>query len=184
MRRTLILTALCLMMIAPVSDARRAKRGKAWEGRPPREAIEAFRLYKLTEYLELDEDMAAKVYPRLAAIDAKRDEFAKARREMMKELREMMSKDKPNYSKAAGLAEKIRGLRIENHQRMEQLHDELFGLFNDEQKAKFVLFQTRFERRLKEMANKAGKHGGRPDRHGGPDGCDGPGGPGPHGGGW
>jgi len=163
---TLALALLALVAtLAPqaVQAQRFGARGQQpwgnWDQKPPREMVESFRLYKLTEYLELDEEQTAQIYPRLAAMRNASDEHRTQVREKMKELGEQVEAEK--WGKAADLAEEIHGLRGEHQTAMHQMQEELMGLLSDEQKAKYVVFERRFERHLQRMMHRA-RTGDRP----------------------
>jgi Spy/CpxP family protein refolding chaperone len=125
------------------------QRGQFWEQeRRPEKMVEAFRLYKLTEYLELDEDQTAKIYPRMAEMKTLREEHHQAMQEKLEELRELLAAEKPEVKKAAALAREIQDSKNQMHDKMKKLEDGLFDVLSPEQQAKFVLFQHKFREHL------------------------------------
>jgi len=152
--------------------------GKSWRGeseldRPPREMIEAFRLFKLTEELELTEGQTTKIYPMLAELSKDREESQKAMRIKVKELRELLDEEKIDERSAAKLALEIHDMRYENHEAHHSVQTRIMELLDDGQKAKFVLFDQMFERHLRSVKERMhdrqdgkrrpGPPGGRPD---------------------
>ncbi len=152
--------------------------GKSWRGenefdRPPREMIEAFRLFKLTEELILTEEQTTKIFPMLAELSNAREENQETLREKMKELRDLLDEDKVDERSAAKLALEIHDMRYENHEAHHKTQTRIMDVLDDEQKAKFVLFEQSFERHLRSVKERMhdrkdgdrrpGPPGGRPD---------------------
>lgn len=179
-RSTLSLTLAALWVaVAAVAMAQpepprapRAPRGpeRPWQGKhDPREMTEAFRLYKMTEYLELTEEQTAKLFPRMAAARKAHEEGMDQARAKMKELRELVKKE--DWAKGAKLAEEIHALRGEQMRKHHEAMADLTKLFTDEQRAKFALFEQRFQGHLQRVGERM--HARAPRMPGGP------GGPGP-----
>ncbi len=154
---------------------------KGWRGdrddhRPPREMLEAFRLFKLTEELELSEEQTTKIYPLLAEANNDREKGHEAIQEKMKELRELLDEEKVDEKKAAKLAMDIHEMRGEFHEKNHAAQTKLLELLDDGQKAKFMLFEQRFERHLRDVKERVhDRFGG--DRRPGPPGMRGDGPP-------
>ncbi|MBN2170658.1 MAG: hypothetical protein JW819_04960 [Candidatus Krumholzibacteriota bacterium] len=175
-----VLAAVAVMAPQAGQAQRHGTRGQRpwgnWDQKPPREMVESFRLYKLTEYLELDESQTSQIFPRLAEMNNLTDEHRKLVREKMKELGEQVKAEK--YGKAASLAEEIHRLRGEHQAAMHRMQGELMRLLSDEQKAKYMVFEQRFERHLQRMMHRA-QTGDMPGPGGmGPRGNQGPNAPG------
>jgi Spy/CpxP family protein refolding chaperone len=151
-RRTLTLTLMAgLLLVATAALAQPPKRpDKQWrQMKDPREMTEAFRLYKMTEYLELTEDQTAKIFPRMAALRKAQDEAMDQIRDKQKELRELV--DKEDWSKGAKLADEIFALKGAQMQKHHQAMGDIMKLLNDEQRAKMQLFERRFAGHLERM---------------------------------
>lgn len=162
-RSTLSLTlAALLLATAAVAMAQpAAPRGpkaprapeRPWQGkRNPREMTEAFRLYKMTEYLELTEDQTAKLFPRMAAARKAHDKGMDEVRAKMKELRQLVKTEK--WSEGAKLAAEIHAMRGEAMQRHHEAMGDLMKLLTDEQRAKFALFEQRFQGHLQRVGER------------------------------
>ncbi len=129
---------------------------KAWRGdrddhRPPREMLEAFRLFKLTEELELTEEQTTKIYPLLAEANKDRENGHDALQEKMKELRELLDEEKVDEKKAAKLAMDIHEMHWDFQERNHAAQSRLLELLDDGQKAKFMVFEHKFERHLRQV---------------------------------
>jgi len=123
-----------------------------WREGPPRKMVEGFRLYKLTEFLELSEDQTEKVYPRIAEMNRLHDEHREQIQAKMKELETLVDEEKAG--EAAKLAMEIHKLRGDFQALMHGKQGELMKLLSDEQQAKYVLFESRFEGHLQNVAGR------------------------------
>jgi hypothetical protein len=124
------------------------------EGRRAHEMVEAFRLYRLTEYLELTETQTAKVYPKLAEMQRVREEHMEAVQAKMDALAEMLEADKVQADKAAAQAREIRDLQNEHFTRMHALESDLMGMLDQVQQAKYVIFESHFQKHLNRVARR------------------------------
>jgi len=136
--------------------------------RPPGEMIEGFRLFKLTEELQLTEEQTVNVYPLIAEMNRQRDKSHEAIDAKMRELRALLDGDKADMRKAAGLAMDIHKMRGEQAMEHHAAQGKLLGLLSEEQKARFVLFEQMFNRHLREVKERMrerfdGDGPGRPD---------------------
>lgn len=172
--KKLILTAT-LIMVAGLAFAQPGHRGmdRPWRhgDQQPREMVQSFRLFKLTEALNLSEDQTVKIFPLIASMNAQREEQQETMQEKMKELRDLLGEDKVNSRKASALAVEIHEMRGEMQARMHDHQSQLLDLLDDEQKAEFILFEHQFERHLRGLKDRMHHRG-----DGGPGGFrDGPG---------
>ncbi len=178
-RSTLSLTlAALLLAVAATAMAQPAPcraDERPWRGKQnPREMTEAFRLYKMTEYLELSEEQTAKLFPRMAAVRKAQQEGMDKVREKMKELRQLVKKE--DWAKGAKLAEEIHAMRGEQMRKHHEAMGDLMKLLTVEQRAKFALFDQRFQGHLQRVGERMhARHPGARDMRGMRDGM------GPHG---
>ncbi len=178
--RILIFLALVLGLAAPVQAQQRpmgpppvdqgdeeffADPGR--DGSPPNERrqevlkkIEAVRIWRLTEALQLDEKTAAKFIPAISALDRSRRELMQTNYEIKREIRAALEAEKPDERKLKTALDKLR----QNHREMMSLQDkELEAAKNHltiEQQARYVLFQQDFRREMRGMIGQA--RGGGP----------------------
>ena len=174
---SLTLAAFLLMAAATAMAQPGPRRAgeRPWRGKQnPREMTEAFRLYKMTEYLELSEEQTAKLFPRLAAARKAQEEGMGKVQEKMKELHQLVKKE--DWAKGAKLAEEIHALRGEQMRKHHEAMGDLMKLLTDEQRAKFALFDQRFQGHLQRVGERMhAQHPGAMDMRGMHDGM------GPHG---
>jgi len=152
--RKIALTLLIVLVAGTVlaqPPGPRSWRGDRDFDRPPKEMIEGFRLFKLTEELELTEEQTAKIYPLLAEMNKDRDRQREAMQEKMKRLRDMLDDEKIDARKAADLAMEIHKSRLEMLESQHAKQTKLLSLLSDEQKAKYMLFDQMFDRHLRNV---------------------------------
>ncbi|MHB8846713.1 MAG: hypothetical protein ACYC7L_18435 [Nitrospirota bacterium] len=135
-----------------------------------RKKVEAVRLARLTETLQLDEKTAAKFIPVITAIEQKRRSLTKENRETMGELKIMLHANPPDESKL-----KIAISAIEkNRHEIASLRDKEYSAAKDSltvtQMARYLLFNQDFQREMRGMVEGARhpRRGSPPGTGGGP----------------
>jgi precorrin-4 methylase len=129
-----------------------------------RKKVEAVRLARLTEALQLDEKTAAKFIPSVTAIEQKRRALLKENQETMKELKIMLHATPPDEAKL-----KVAIASIEKNRRdIFTLRDKEFTVARDNltvpQMARYILFNQEFQQEMRGMVE-----GARAPRRGGAD---------------
>lgn len=126
-----------------------------------RENIETLRMWRLLEILDLSSEQSTQFLPILKEFqDAKRD-FRNSRRELLEELESALQSEKTDEKR---LRENLAGLddaRKEFQLELEKFLNRSREILTVEQQAKLMLFEERFERRLKESIEHMRKRGPR-----------------------
>ncbi|MBI1824044.1 MAG: hypothetical protein HYR80_08045 [Nitrospirae bacterium] len=125
--------------------------------------IELMRMLRLSQELNLNEEMATKVFSRLRPIDQKRRGRIQEHQRIQRGLREASDSGKIDEKK---LQELMKSLR-ENRQAMMELDQEeiqaLGGLLTPQQMAKYLLFREGFRQELRqEIERFRGSQGSQP----------------------
>ena len=115
-----------------------------------REQLDALRIYKMTEYLNLSENQAVIFYPRLNAFEnnirQKQQQQMRIIREINRKLQEGNFKpadtDVQKYSRQLAEAER------EMIQEKEKFINELGNVLTPEQQLRYLIFEARFRQRL------------------------------------
>ena len=164
----LIRSTIMLMLLgglAAGAEAQQApgpKGGGSGIGRPTeqqreevRKKVEAVRLARLTETLQLDEKTAAKFVPVITAIEQKRRALMKENQETTRELKIMLHANPPDEAKlkiAVGAIEK-------NRREIVALRDKEFSAAKDNltvtQMARYLLFNQEFQQEMRGMVEGA-----------------------------
>ncbi len=139
MGKILILLPFCLSLAQPLQK------------REPKELIETIRIWRLTEELNLSEDQAAKLFPKLKKIREVKREFKRKRREILKAIEKELKRKKPREDVLKKEIEDLNREDKEFREKEERLKEEIFEVLTIEQQARFLLFQERFDREIREM---------------------------------
>jgi cytochrome c556 len=147
----------------PQSGAPSADRPTEQQREEVRKKVEAVRLARMTETLQLDEKTAAKFIPAITAIEQKRRALMKENQETTRELKIMLHANPPDEAKlkvAIGSIEK-------NRHEIASLRDKEFSAAKDNltvtQMARYLLFNQEFQKEMRGMVE-----GARHPRRGGP----------------
>lgn len=134
-----------------------------------RERIKAMKMWRLTRDLDLDEKLAARLFPLLHEYDGRREEIEKEIRQNITSLKEVIgTHDEP------GMKEIMKALEMK-HDALQRLGDEersrLRDILTIEQQAKYLIFTMEFKREIRKMISEAKwkrRERAVMDRHGGP----------------
>jgi Spy/CpxP family protein refolding chaperone len=163
MKKLTLITLILLVAGAALAQPGFRGKDRPWrQGEHPREMVESFKLFKMTEFLDLSEEQTTKVFPLMADMSKAQEQHREAMREKMQELRKMLRDEDASDREAARLALEIHDLRGEIHARMHEMQGDLMDLLDDEQKAQYIVFENRFEdhvRGLKERMHEGGRRG-------------------------
>ena len=130
-----------------------------------RKKIEAIRIWRLTEALNLDAATSARIASLLSSMDQQRMEIARGQMTTMNELRRLLKSPKPDDASLKAALDKLE----KDHHAVQLLREkELSGLkeiLTTEQQARYLLFQQEFQREMRGMIagarGRSGPDGGR-----------------------
>ena len=122
-----------------------------------KQLVENMYIWKLTEALDLSEEQATKIFPRLNKARKEKEELAKEANELMRKLKDALEE------KAAGEAEttlketvaKLKDLRNAVKEKEEEEIKILEENLSVEQQAKLIIFQRTFRKRIGHMVDRA-----------------------------
>jgi hypothetical protein len=159
--RTLAMVALsaCIATVAAAQQPAPPLPGRSpGDARPTeqqreevRKKVEAVRLARLTEVLQLDEKTAAKFIPAVTAIDQKRRTLVKENQETLRELKIMLHAAPPDEAKL-----KVAIAAIDKNRReIFSLRDKEFAVAKDNltvtQMARYILFNQEYQPEMRGM---------------------------------
>jgi hypothetical protein len=120
-----------------------------------RKKIEAIRIWRLTEELNLDEKTAARFFPAISGLAQKRNELMRENMETQRELRLYLDAEKPDEKKMKAALDRLEYI----HRETAKLTEKEIGITKDlltvEQQARYYLFQQDFQREIREMISGA-----------------------------
>lgn len=120
-----------------------------------RDKIEAIRIWRLTEELNLDANTSGKLAALLGSLDRKRRDIRREQMELMRTLRQSLKSRKPDDAKIKQSLEKLE----RNDRALQELkYSEIKGVkefLTVEQQARFLIFQQEFQREIQNMIARA-----------------------------
>lgn len=136
-----------------------------------RKKIEAVRIWRLTEALQLDTSTSTKLAALLGSFDQQRRAIQHEQMEKMRTLRQALKAPKPDEATIKAALETLE----KNHTAMDELKrkemNSLKSILTIEQQARYVVFQLEFQREIRGMIAGAragvGKSGKGPGARGG-----------------
>lgn len=155
MNRTLtgIAALLCVLWVFPSEGIAQSREEPA----PPvtkerhervRKQIETVRIWKLTKELELDEKTSAQLFPLLNRHDRKKTELEQGILMSMRELRQSLS---GNKGQIKNILDRIEQQHRDLQREKTAEWDDVKRILSVEQQAKYLLFQSDFQREMSRM---------------------------------
>lgn len=154
MKKILFLLLFLPVIVAahPPPEPPPLERGK------PKKMIHAIRIWKLTEELDLSEEQLAKFLPKLNRLDDTKEEFHKKRADAIKEMRHLLESEKVSEKELKKKIGEIEGIRKEFEKEKDKTRAEIKKILTIPQQARFIIFQEKFERHMKEIIRDIKKH--------------------------
>lgn len=152
--RTLALVAAGLIgLVVLVSSAMGQPFAPPSPGRPGpgegRRLIETIKIWKMTEALNLTEDQAAKLFPKLTQLEASRREFHSRQRLLRDELAELLRQRPLREIEIKTRLEELDRTDAYFKGRERSVMGELRSILSLEQQARLALFEERFEMEMR-----------------------------------
>ncbi len=115
-----------------------------------REKIEALRIYKMTQFLDLSQEQAMVFYPRLNAYEQSIRQKQKRQMDLIREIDRKIRETnyKPNDADVKKYNRQIVDTEREIIQEKEKFIDELGTVLTPEQQLRYIIFESRFRERL------------------------------------
>ncbi len=139
-----------------------AGRADAWK------RIEMYRLFKLTEALQLDEDAASRLFPILQRYDHQYRTISEKKEELQRTMFLELKKNEPDRTVLTKAVDDTLALERESMRIRTEQFKELKKILTPEQYARFLIFDQRFRDEVGRMINDihqrrhgAGGRGGR-----------------------
>jgi len=120
------------------------------EGERSYRMIEAIKIWKLTEVLDLKGEQMEKFFPKLRKLEEHRKDTIKERRRLLGKLRELIE-DKESDKKIMNIIKKIIEFDKKKKEDEENLRKEVMSVLNVKQQAELLLFEERFEAEIRKI---------------------------------
>lgn len=120
-----------------------------------RELVHAYRVWKLTDVLELSEEQMPVFYSRLKDIDRLEADLLKDQREVVKRLSDILNEDKIDEQKLREALDEHRAIRLKRIEEVGRLRDDAEMMLSAEQRARYVVFDQEFRSDIRNIIQKA-----------------------------
>jgi hypothetical protein len=120
-----------------------------------RKRIELIRMWKLTEELDLTEETWVKLFPILRKYDEKWIKLREERRNSIKQLRKALKDKAISDQEIEAAIDSVAQHAEAMSELLRQQNGELKGILSPRQRAKFILFQRRFQREIRTIIAEA-----------------------------
>jgi Spy/CpxP family protein refolding chaperone len=154
-RKTTLWLALGLFLISTAASAQASPGRQAGARDRLRENLYHLRLLRMTEALDLTEAQTNKIYPVASRIEKEKAEIIRRLGEEMRELRDLVAKPSAKDEDLAARVRAIRELRLGLQQKDREFENSLEANLSEIQIAKYVLFQTDFNRTIGDKLSRA-----------------------------
>jgi len=114
-----------------------------------RRLIETIKIWKMTEALELNEDQAAKLFPKLTQLEAARREFHGRQRLLRDELAVLLRQRPSRDQDIKARLEELDRTEADFRGRERAVRNEVRTILSLEQQARLTLFEERFEAEMR-----------------------------------
>jgi Spy/CpxP family protein refolding chaperone len=114
-----------------------------------RRLVETVKIWKMTEALNLDENQAAKLFPKLAQLESSRRQFQRQQRVLRDELSELLKQQPLRDQEVKAKLEQLERAEIDFREREQGIKGGLRTILSVEQQARLALFEDRFETEMR-----------------------------------
>jgi hypothetical protein len=137
-----VLASLLLVVLGAVG---------VWATENPRELIQAYRIWKLTDALGLSEEQMPLFFAKIKLIDRRDAELRGEELKALDEIRHLLGKEGVSDSDLQRAFAAYDEIRTRRMQELAGLRREAAGLLSARQRCEYVVFEERFKANIKEM---------------------------------
>ena len=120
-----------------------------------RELVHAYRVWKLTDVLDLSEEQMPAFYSKLREIDGLEAELLEDQREVVKRLGDILAEERIDEQKLREALDEHRAIRLKRIEEVGRLRDEAEMMLNARQRARYVVFDQEFRSDIRNIIQKA-----------------------------
>ncbi len=155
--RLILITFLVVLIAASAVNSQGHRRGR----NGVREKMQLLKMWKMIEYLDLDEETGIKLFNIIKQYDNKHHELMMESRKLMGELKQELKKDKKNETNIKSLIRRIRANSDASHRARQEKFDAASKMLTLEQQAKLLIFEIEFMREVARLTHRAMGRGGK-----------------------
>ncbi len=124
-----------------------------------RKKLETLRAWKLTEFLNLDEQTSARLFPAMHEADKARQRIEAGNRGLIQRMAQSLKRGDVNQAEMAKILDRLQENRKEIA-RIEEMHfTKVRSILSPADTARYILFQIRFRQEIRKRIIRAGREG-------------------------
>ena len=124
-----------------------------------REKLETLRAWKLTEFLNLEEQTSARLFPAMHEADKARQRIEAGNRVLIQRMAQSLKRGDVNQAEMAKILDRLQENRKEIA-RIEEMHfTKVRSILSPADTARYILFQIRFRQEIRKRIIRAGREG-------------------------
>lgn len=128
-----------------------------------RKKVEALRAWQLTEELDLDEKTSSRLFPVIREADQERWRIEASNRDLVREMARSLKQADPDPEEINQILDKLQSNRRELVRAEERHLASVRQILSPEDTARYLMFQIRFQREIRQRAAQAYRDHGRTD---------------------
>ena len=152
-----VTTGLALLAVLVFSGFLRAQPPPPNDTPQTREKLEALRVWRLTEELNLSEDQSAQFFPKLKQLRQVKDDFRAQRGVLMDELTAELAKKPPATARLKAALDSLQTIEDNRRAIEARVKHEIGQILTIEQQARMTVFQANFERQTRRVIKQIDK---------------------------
>jgi len=143
-----------LVFILVISAGLAQPRQGIYEGSRVLEVINAYRITRMTEELGLTDEQIAKILPRLRERDSLEIVYRRDQADDYRILESEIRKHTPSDTRIEDVMSRMKDREQVYQEELARMREEIMGVLTVEQQARFIVFEVRFEKELRELINR------------------------------
>jgi uncharacterized membrane protein YgcG len=124
-------------------------------GTSPREMVYAYKVWKLTDLLDLSDEQMPVFFAKLKAIDDKEAEITQGEREAAMEIGRLLTESNATDDELAQALRQLEDARAKRVAELETLRRDALSTLNVRQRCNYVVFEDRFRDEMRQMIGRA-----------------------------
>lgn len=162
LRRSMLWLVVCGLVLMPVAAA------VASEEKSPRDLIEAYRIWKLTEVLDLSEEQMPLFFAKLRSIEESEAVLREEEHKAVREIASLLERKEVGDGQLERALARLEEMRTKHFDEVRKLRRDAASMLSVRQRCQFVVFEERFRSELREMIGRVREmRGGRSMEDGG-----------------
>lgn len=163
-RNSLRLVACGLLLAAGIGSAQPPSNpgpgGPPNDSAAPNRKLEALRIWRLTQELNLSEDQAAQFFPKLKQLRELRQQHRVARQALVAQLETLLAQVPVEPTGLKPVLDSLNAIDVNTRESELRLRQEMAGLLTVEQQAKLYVFEANFDRQTRHVIEQIRKDKG------------------------